>query len=279
MQVTTDVKNPIIRYYGGKWTLAPWIVSHFPSHQGYLEVCGGSASVLLQKPISNLETYNDIDKHVVNFFKVIRDNPNELIRRLELTPYAREEWLQAKESCLDEDPIESARRFLFSSISSINNLTHEKSSGFRTESFAGQNFKNVVKVFRSSVMDSIKTVANRFKYVQIENKEASYVIERYGHKNTLIYFDPPYVKETRSSGTVYRYEVDNKFHIEIAELLHKTKAFVVVSGYNCQLYETLYGDWYRIDKESQVNGGGSKTESLWLSPNIELNKSVQKSLF
>jgi len=82
-------KRPALRYYGGKWKLAPWIISHFPEHQNYVEPCGGAASVLLQKPRSPLETYNDLDGNVVNFFRVLRDQPDELIRKIRLTPWAR----------------------------------------------------------------------------------------------------------------------------------------------------------------------------------------------
>ena len=93
MNIATDApKRPALRYYGGKWNLAPWIISHFPPHKNYVEPCGGAASVLLQKPRSPLETYNDLDGNVVNFFRVLRDKPEELIRQIELTPWSRDEF-------------------------------------------------------------------------------------------------------------------------------------------------------------------------------------------
>lgn len=92
MIATNEIKRPALRYYGGKWKLAPWIISHFPAHKNYVEPCGGAASVLLQKPRSPLETYNDLDGNVVNFFRVLRDRPDELIRKIRLTPWARAEY-------------------------------------------------------------------------------------------------------------------------------------------------------------------------------------------
>jgi site-specific DNA-adenine methylase len=67
MTQTRTPRRQAFRYFGAKWSLADWIISYFPPHLNYLEPCGGSAAVLLQKPRSRLETYNDIDGNVVNF--------------------------------------------------------------------------------------------------------------------------------------------------------------------------------------------------------------------
>ena len=88
-----QIKNPPLKYYGAKWRLAPWIISHFPPHTHYIEICGGAGGVLLRKERGKLETYNDIWDSVVNFFRVLRDNSDELIRKIELTPWARTEYL------------------------------------------------------------------------------------------------------------------------------------------------------------------------------------------
>src|SRR5690606_6837914 len=96
--------RPIIRYHGGKWRIAPWIISHFPEHRVYVEPFGGGGSVLLRKPRSYAEVYNDLDGEIVNLFRVARDCGDELIRSVELTPFARDEFMLAYEET--EDPIE-----------------------------------------------------------------------------------------------------------------------------------------------------------------------------
>jgi DNA adenine methylase len=79
-------RRPVLRYHGGKWMLAPWIISHFPTHRIYVEPLGGSASVLLRKPRSYAEVYGDLDGEIVNVFLMARERPDELRRALELTP-------------------------------------------------------------------------------------------------------------------------------------------------------------------------------------------------
>jgi len=102
--------RPVLRYHGGKWRLASWIISHFPPHRVYVEPFGGAASVLLRKPRSYAEVYNDMDGEIVNVFRVLRDpaRARELERVLRLTPFAREEFELSY--IRDEDPIEQARR-------------------------------------------------------------------------------------------------------------------------------------------------------------------------
>lgn len=267
MIATSDIKRPALRYYGGKWKLAPWIISHFPPHKNYVEPCGGAASVLLQKPRSPLETYNDLDGNVVNFFRVLRDRPDELIRKIRLTPWARAEYELSKTPSID--PLENARRFFICGWMSISGMSFEMSTGFRTASYREQSFspscQNFSELVEGKLLDQI---ANRFRGVQIENNDALYVIERYDHLTSLIYFDPPYVPETRSAPNQYIVDQGNDFHVSSATLLRAVKGYVIVSGYACPLYTALYENygWQRVDKESQTNSGGKRIESLWLSP-------------
>jgi DNA adenine methylase len=274
-------KRPALRYYGGKWRLAPWIISHFPPHQNYVEPCGGAASVLLQKPRSPLETYNDLDGNVVNFFRVLRDQPEELIRKIRLTPWARAEYELSLKPC--EDVVERARRFFVSSWMSLQGGHHSKTSkGWRVIHDNSGRWNTAAYDLRS-IHPELAAIARRFDLVQIDNRGARDVIQRYDNGDALVYFDPPYLPETRSQADVYRLEVDPAFHRECAELLRLCAGYVVISGYACPLYTELYEahGWTRYDKEAQTNSGGKRIESLWLSPRTveALNKPVQATMF
>lgn len=256
-----EPKRPALRYYGGKWRLAEWIISHFPPHKNYVEPCGGAASVLLQKPRSPLETYNDLDGNVVNFFRVLRDRPEELIYKLKLTPWARDEaFLPLRFDGIDS--IEWARRFWVKSWMIIGDL------GKSGESFR---VSNKISSQPSDIMRGIPYLwywVDRMQGVQIESCDAIKLIGRNNSPETLFYFDPPYVKETRSHKVEYAVEVDNEFHVAAADAVRGTSGYAIVSGYACPLYTELYEahGWHRVDKEAQTNSGGKRIESLWLSP-------------
>ncbi len=98
-----NLTRPLIRYHGGKWQIAPWIISNFPDHRVYVEPYGGAASVLLQKPRADAEIYNDLDSDMVNLLRVVRSQGDELVRLLELTPFARDEFDRAWEHT--DDPL------------------------------------------------------------------------------------------------------------------------------------------------------------------------------
>jgi len=254
-------KRPALRYYGGKWKLAPWIISHFPPHQNYVEPCGGAASVLLQKPRSPLETYNDLDGNVVNFFRVLRDRPDELIRKIRLTPWAREEYELSLEPC--EDAVERARRFFAAVHLSIPGSITSLPSQFRVT--VDYRKCPYIPILDRGILPSL---ADRFIGVQIEKLDYEKCVRKYDRSDCLFYFDPPYPKETRTNGSIYLLEWTDADHIQAATLLRKCAGYVVVSGYACPLYAELYEahGWHRVDKEAQTNSGGKRIESLWLSP-------------
>jgi len=263
VRISTEVKHPALHYYGGKWLLAPWIIKHFPKHDNYLEPCMGACSVLLRKPRSRLETINDLDWEVVNFFKVLRERPRALIRYIQLTPWSRAEFELVKRG-VDEnarstlDSLELARRLY---VRLTMGRASSKSTGWKfTKNYVGSAVNRFVHARR------LLAVARRLQGVQIENRDAIEVIKDFDRENTLIYFDPPYAAEARSNPNQYTCEVTNEWHVEAAKVLRQCKSYVVVSGYNCPLYEDLYGDWTRYDTESKTTGLTKRTESIWLSP-------------
>lgn len=266
--------RPVLRYRGGKWKLAPWIISHFPAHRVYLEPFGGSASVLLLKPRAPIaEIYNDLDSEIVSLFRVMRDRWQELEAALRLTPFARAEYEQANEDCSDE--FEQARRTLVRFGASQGVGGHRRRSGFD----AKQNPQGIVShaLAWRHYPDAVQAIAERLAGVVIENTEARELIERYDSPDTLIYADPPYVAETWKSG-VYRHELTDDDHRALAVQLRAAKGFVVLSGYASGLYDReLFADWTRFERGSLADGARGRTEVLWI--NKRAADALQPTLF
>jgi DNA adenine methylase len=268
------ITNPVLKYYGGKFRLGRWIISHLPEHEHYVEPFGGGGSVLFQKEPSRLETYNDLDGDVVNFFRVLRDRPDELVRAVGLTPWARDEYnaclqnyvadLEATRAARLSNPqvdLENARRLYV-------RLWMSRHAGTLTTVSAWR--RNMDR--RSPASDirpaTIYAAAERLAKVQIENRDALQLIKEMDRPGTLFYLDPPYVTGTRSEKKRYAHELTDDDHRAIADVARAAKGLVVLSGYACDLYKELYEDrgWRRIDTEAMINGGSKRTECLWLNP-------------
>ncbi|MEA3225802.1 MAG: DNA adenine methylase [Planctomycetota bacterium] len=254
--------RPLLRYFGGKWRIAPWIISHFPVHRIYVEPFGGAASVLLRKPRSRNEIYNDMDGELVNLFRVARDNGDELSRLVSLTPVARDEFDLSYQPT--DDPIEQARRTVIRSFMAFGSSGQRKSrTGFGATSRRGK---------WTNYHHNLIAIIERLQNVIIENKPAIDIMLQQDSPQTLHYVDPPYVPETRTIG-VYRHEMTKEDHNNLADVLHNLKGMVVLSGYRSNLYDLLYSDWERVEKttyaEGRRQGTRQRTECLWLSPNCQ----------
>lgn len=262
------MKRPVLRYPGGKYKIAKWIISHFPAHEFYVEPYGGAGSVLMAKSCSQGEIINDLDGDVVNVFRVLRnaEQAKELERLIRLTPFAYEEYKDAYDPC--DDPIERARRVIFRSFASMgSDGVSRRNSGFRglknnqTSVTAAQEW--------SRYPDVIQSFVRRLQNVLIEHRPAMHLFKSYDRVETLFYVDPPYLMSTRSKSSIlYSNEMSEQDHIELAAALHAVKGMVVLSGYSSNLYDGLYVDWKKMSKSSTSQNGKSRVECLWLSPNI-----------
>jgi DNA adenine methylase len=263
--------SPVLRYHGGKFRLAPWIMSFFPAHLCYVEPFGGAAGVLLQKPRAYAEVYNDLDGDVVNFFRVLRD-PIEraaLIDACIFTPYAREEFEQAWTPT--EDPIERARRICiraqmgFGSSASIKNATGFRTDTKRSYSTAMHNWSNYPP--------ALVAAGDRLSGVLIENQPGMDVMRKHDGPDVLHYVDPPYVFETRQDRAAtrgcYHVELSDADHLELLDCLKSLQGMVVLSGYYTELYDQQLIGWARHETAARISAGrGTKlrTECAWLNP-------------
>ena len=98
-------------WYGGKFSHLSWLLPLLPKCHHYCEPFSGSACVLLNREPANVETYNDLDGEVCNFFSVLRNQKNELVEAIGLTPFSRQEFAIACEYDAEVEPLERARRF------------------------------------------------------------------------------------------------------------------------------------------------------------------------
>lgn len=254
---------PVLRYVGAKWMLADWIISNFPPHRAYIEPFAGSCAVFLRKPPSSVEVLNDLNCEIVNFLRVLRSRPEELVAQIALTPWSVEEYrLSYKPS---DDPLEAARRFYTRCWQSFSG-TSGTPSGWRNRRYSVGR-ASLPKEFQR--LDGLWGAAIALTDAVIENKPALEVIQYYDAPDVLFYVDPPYVKRTRSGGghTRYAHEMSDQDHRDLADVLRECRGMVLLSGYDSELYRELYPDWQTVSKTATTNGNSVATEYLWLSPN------------
>ena len=271
--MTAKVTRPPLRYHGGKFRMAKNIIPLMPNHLTYVEPFGGGAGVLLQKSRSKNEIYNDLDGDIVNVFKVLRDPDHsaQLIKLLELTPFARDEFELAYEETVNV--IEQARRTIVRSAMGFSSAGATKGrTGFRgldrTDS-------------RSSTASQwvgwprhLSAVTNRLQGTIIENSKAVDLIDRLDQSDTLFYVDPPYMADTRSSmksgSKYYRHEMTDDQHEQLLEKLLQVKGKVILSGYDHDMYNDLLTGWDKqtFDARAASNSGTvMRKECVWISPN------------
>jgi DNA adenine methylase len=268
--------RPVLRWHGGKWRLAPWIVSHFPPHRIYVEPFGGAASVLLRKGRAYADVYNDLDDEVVGLFQVLRDRTtaSRLIDALRLTPFARAEFRAAYE--VTDDPVERARRLVVRSFMGFGSNAHasqhkgHRSTGFRANS--SRSGTTPAHDWRN-YPDCVGAIVERLQGVVIESRDARDVMIAHDGPQTLHYVDPPYLPETRAQGNrydlawrMYRHELSRDDHGQLLAFLRGLAGMVVLSGYPDPLYDEALPDWLRIERATFADGARPRTEVLWINP-------------
>jgi DNA adenine methylase len=265
------ISRPAMRYHGGKWRLASWVLSHFPPHDCYVESFGGAASVLIQKPPSHAEVYNDLDGDIANFFAVLR-NPQtrlQLVEAITLTPYSRDEFNQAWEQAAC--PVERARRTAIRAEMGFGSAGATKGkTGFRCDTKRPCSTAQRLWAAYPSILASI---GQRFSGVLVENRDALQVMKAHDGPETLHFVDPPYMHSTRTSGSehgrYYRHELDSSEHQKLIECLRQLSGMVLLCGYATPLYSDMLTGWVLKQKSSPISahrGTSVRTECLWINP-------------
>lgn len=262
---TLSITQPAVRYHGGKWGLADWIMDHMPPHRVYVEPYGGGGSVMLRKEPSDLDVYNDLDRGIVSFFRVLRERPDDLVRAIELTPFALAELDLSYEPT--NDPLEAARRLYVRAWQGRGSPRGTWRAGWRRQ--VQPDGPSALFAWQRP-LDNLYAIAVRLRQVQLDQDDALRCILRYDSPATLFYCDPPYVAETRGrwATTAYQHEMTTEDHERLAETLMSIQGMALVSGYACDLYDRLYASWARVERVTQADTGARRVEVLWISPNV-----------
>lgn len=259
----------VFGWYGGKFSHLEWLLPLLPEAHHFCEPFAGSAAVLLNRDPAPVETYNDIDGEVVNFFRVLRDDPELLARQIGLTPFSREEFYHSLSKPIGKlTDLERARRFFVRARQARTGLAQTATLG------RWANCKNTSRSGMSGVIsrwlggiEGLDDIGARLLRVQIENRPAVDVIRLYDSKDTLFYCDPPYLHTTRGDSKAYGFEMDEEQHHGLAAALRRVQGKAAISGYRCELMDRLYRGWRRFDADEKHCHSIKqlRQESVWMN--------------
>ena len=248
----------VLKYPGAKNRVAEWICSYIPEHKVYVEPYFGSGAVFFHKTPAKIETLNDLDGDIVNYFKVVREHPEELGRMLELTPVARDEYNSAYEQCEEDDEIERARKFAVRCWQGFGNGNLYR-NGFRSSQRSIS--PHITKAWED-LPERLMEASRRLKNAQIEHLPATEIIQRYDTEDVFFYIDPPYLHGTRKN-YLYQHEMEDDEHVELLQLLVKHPGKVLLSGYDNDLYNFMLPGWKKVQKKTRAEAGQARVETLW----------------
>lgn len=250
--------NAILKYPGGKWRLADWIIKHFPRHRVYLEPFFGSGAVFFTKAASPLETVNDLDGDIVNLFRICREQGKELAKLIELTPFSRQEYTACYERAAE--PLEQARRTLVRYWQSFGTSNSSKYSWKNSQTVNSPRCPIQFAELPQVIINALQ----RLREAQIENTDAITLIGRYDSPEVLIYCDPPYLLGTRRKG-LYKHEMTDGQHEELLKALIKSKAKICLSAYDNEMYNDMLRGWVTDEKSTIAQMGLHRTEKIYMN--------------
>ena len=264
------VDGPVLKYPGAKWMLAQWIIDQFPEHTTYIEPYFGSGAVFFGKKPADYEIINDLDEQVVNLFRVIREQGEQLAWLIEMTPWSRAEYYRSYEQT--GDPLEDARRFLVRCWQAHGVKTSDRTGWMNR----GPKANGSTTSRWAKLPERIVAAITRLKQAEIECTSALELIARYRDaQDCLIYADPPYVTSTRTK-KMYKNEMCDTDHLALLDALDEHTGPVVLSGYAHPLYDERLKHWQRVTCTTTAEKGQARIEVLWLNRKASR---IQLSLF
>lgn len=265
--------NQPLKWHGGKRYLAAWILEHFPSRDRYTHYCepfaGGLSVLFAHDPDGKAETVNDLNRGLSDFWSILANNPDELIRVLSCTPLSQEVWQEAKlQDDTDADQVRRAVAFFIRYRQSRQGLGKDYCTP-TTRTRRGMN-ENVSSWL--SAVDGLPEAHERLRRVEVRNMDALAFIRKYDHPRAMFYLDPPYLHETRVSTADYEHEMSPDDHAQLLECLASIEGMFLLSGYPSDLYsQAAAANGWRSVERSIDNKASSKaikeqkTECLWMN--------------
>jgi len=266
--------KPAFGYYGAKVRISSQIINFLPPHNAWVEAFCGSAALTIAKSPAPIEVINDLDDQIINLFDQLRDNSEKLIRAIMLTPYARGEYLRTKVKVDIKNPLEKARRFLISTMMTVNGAVGKTQAGFSYSQSYSRDGREARVNRWNNLPERLELVVERLRNVRVENRDAKELLKMYINRPaTLFYMDPPYLMERNYK---YSHEIDKQFHIELLELSNQAKCMMLISSYDNDLYNemlTTQNGWTKtvIDTNTADTSGKKyeRKEVLWKNQQFE----------
>ncbi len=261
--------QPPIKYFGGKNTMFKRILDEFPKadeYDIYIEPFAGSYGIGMKiEPTPKMEIYNDLDKNVYSLYKVLQDAGmfTEFKRKCDFSYYSEDLRNEFKAELKNPElsTVDRAFKFFY-----VNRTSHNGIGGFSISSYIRRGMSKSNSDFLSAI-DRLPELHDRLARLIVTNKDGVQLIERYDNERTMIYADPPYEQSTR---TITRYDVDmnRDKHIDFLNAVIKSKSKILISGYDCELYDPLEENGFKkiafnVNTVSGNREAKVKVETLW----------------
>lgn len=255
-------------WYGSKYTQVSWLLDMLPQTERYVEPFGGSGVVIANKEPAEIETFNDINSELINFFDVIRERPDEFEQKLIRTPHSREMYSRA----VEKNPDDEMTRALYFLVRVAQSFGGAEGNGWGRSIGTKRRGMAQRAAAWEHRKEQVNKVAERMRRVQIESTDAVSLIKDHDHPDCTFYCDPPYPKGSRKNTGQYKNEYSNREHRTLNTVLEDCDGYVAISGYSCDLMNELYEDWYCYkegEKKLAGKGTGTREEVLWTNYDVD----------